>query len=377
MKPIYFDNAATTPVLESTLNKFKGWAKVYGNPSSQHQFGQNAREFVEAARHAVATTLKAPDDSIIFTSSGTESNTLVLHGIFLPYISKKEPAHLLISAIEHASVGQTAKFLSTCGIDVEEIPVTTTGIIDTEQLKSMIKPTTKLVSVQTINNEIGTRQPINEIGTICQAKNILFHTDAVQAFLKIDLDVSQLPIDFLSISAHKCYSPKGTGALFIRDKATLVPQLKGGPQEIGMRAGTQNTLGIRCFQESIEKLNESKTRLRDHIQELDSYFLQKISDLEFENHLLSNEKRTPGFINISFPPISSEDMILHMDTNNIAVSAGSACSTGSLDPSHVLKAMNLPKDVIHSAIRISLGIQNTKQEIDSFFSVLNKFITGI
>ncbi|MBT5953550.1 cysteine desulfurase [bacterium] len=374
MKPIYFDNAATTPVLESSLNKLKGWAKIYGNPSSQHQFGQNAREIVEAARYTVAKTLNVDDDSIIFTSSGTESNTLALHGVFLPYITKNEPAHLLISAIEHASVRQTATYLSTCGIDVEEIPVTSSGIVDTSQLELMIKPHTKLVSIQTINNEIGTLQPINEIGTICQAKNILFHTDAVQAFLKIDLDMKQLPIDLLSMSAHKCYAPKGTGALFIKDKTKILPQLKGGPQEIGMRAGTQNTLGIRCFQESIETLSKSKDEFKTHIRELDTYFLQKLSKVKQPHHLLGGDSRAPGFLNISFPHILSEDMVMHLDINNIAISAGSACSTGSLEPSHVLKAINLPKEIIHSAVRISLGIKNTKEEIDLFFSVLSKFL---
>jgi cysteine desulfurase len=375
-KLIYLDNAATTAVDDSVLNKmtpcFKG---NFGNPSSVHGFGQEAMSEVEIARKKVASFLKASSSEIIFTSGATESNNIALRGVVKKYYEEKgEDAplpHIITSAIEHHCVLDTLRDMKKEGlVEISFLPVhKNEGVIELRALKEKIKENTILISIMYVNNEVGTLQPIEEIGSFLSKENankknkILFHTDAVQAINYFDCNVANLKVDMLSFSGHKIYGPKGSGVLYIK-KGTPIKSIQfGGAQEYKLRPGTHNVPAIVGIGQATE--NISKQDSKDKIKELRDYLIERVLS-EIPNSYLngSREKRSPNNANFRFDNIEGEGLLLSLDMENIAASTGSACSSGSLAPSHVLLALGLKHEEAHGSLRITLSKNTTKKEID-------------
>jgi cysteine desulfurase len=364
--PIYLDNHATTPidprVLDAMLPYF---TEKFGNSASrQHQFGWEAEAGVELARKQIAELINANPKEIIFTSGATESINLALKGIALAYSEKGK--HIITTQIEHKAVLDTCKRLEKWGFKVDYVQVDKYGLVDPDEIKKRITKETILVSVMFANNEIGTIEPIEEIGKICAEMNVLFHTDAAQALGKIPIDVQEMNIDLMSMSAHKLYGPKGVGALFIKKKMPkikIVPIIDGGGHENGLRSGTLNVPGIVGFGKACEiaknEMKEESKRLRKLRDILQNEIMSKLDDVYLNGH---PEKRLPNNLNLSFDGVESEAIMMGM--KEIAVSSGSACSTASVEKSHVLKAIGLNDDLIVGAIRFGLGRFNTEEEID-------------
>jgi len=366
MKPIYLDNSATTPVdprvLEAMLPYF---TERFGNAASRnHRFGWEAKEAVEAAREQVARLIGAEPADIVFTSGATESNNIAIKGVAQMYREKGN--HLITQVTEHKAILDPCRYLEQQGFRLTFLPVDRKGRIDLQQLKDAITSDTILVSVMTANNEIGTIQPIGEIGAICREKQVLFHTDATQAFGKIPLDVNAMGIDLLSCSAHKINGPKGVGALYVRRKAPRVraePVLHGGGHERGMRSGTLNVPGIVGLGKAseicrLEMAEESKrvASLRDRLWDGLQTRLEDITRNGDPEHAV------PGVLNVSFAYVEGESLMMAME--DVAVSSGSACTSASLEPSYVLKALGVRDDLAHGSIRFSVGRFNTQDEID-------------
>lgn len=376
MERIYLDHSATTrvhPEVREAMLPFLG--EVFGNPSSIHWFGQEARQAVEGAREKVAGLVGARPEEIVFTSGGTESDNWALFGPAEAESQSHRPDgkrnHLVTSQIEHHAILHPAEILEKRGYQVTYLGVDRFGIVDPEALAETLTSRTFLVSIMMANNEVGTIQPIAEIAGKLRGKNIVLHTDAVQAMGKIPVDLRKLPVDLLSISAHKFYGPKGIGLLFIR-KGTKMPHLiHGGSQELNLRSGTENVAGIvglaKALEISARDFEANSLRLRRLQKRLEEGLKQKIEDISFNGH---PEKRIPGLTNVSFSYIEGEAILLNLDLRGIAASSGSACTSRSFDPSHVLKAMGVSPELARGSIRFSLGRENTEEEVDLVLEAL-------
>ena len=362
MKTIYLDNNATTKTDEEVVKEMLPYLlDNYGNPSSIYKISRDNRKAIEDAREKVADILNCEPSEIYFTSGGSESDNTAIRGIAHSYRNKGN--HIITSKIEHPAVLETCKQLENEGFEVSYINVDENGILDLEELKS--KPTTILISIMFANNEIGTIQPIKEIGEIAKERNIIFHTDAVQAVGSIKIDVKELNIDSLSLSAHKFYGPKGIGVLYVKKAVKFEKFIKGGHQEKNKRAGTENVAGIVGLAKAMELAYKDLEEHNKKIKELRDYYVEQIKEkIPYIKINGDMEKRLPGNSNISFRFIEGEGLLLNLDLKGICASSGSACTSGSLDPSHVLLAIGLPHEIAHGSLRISIGKYNTKEEID-------------
>lgn len=370
MKPIYLDHAATTPtdpaVVQAMLPFF---TRIYGNPSSMHAFGQEAKRAIEAARDSIASFLGAKPEEIIFTSGGTESNNFILKGIAASAGNRGN--HIITSAIEHHAILESCHYLEKQGFHVTYLPVDRFGLVDPDDVKRNITDKTILISVMHANNEIGTIEPIAEIGRIARKRGVPFHTDAVQTFGHLPINVDELNIDALSASAHKFYGPKGVGILYLRRGTRIQSFMHGGEQERKRRASTHNVTGIVGFgkavelaAEGMEKETRQEIFLRD---KLISGILEQIEDTRLNGHPVH---RLPNNVNVSVAFIEGESMILNLDMEGIAVSTGSACTSASLEPSHVLTAIGLPHELAHGSLRLTPGRATTEADIDRTLDVL-------
>jgi len=360
----YFDNAATTPVREEVLQEILPYFReYYGNASSIYSIAKESKKALEAARAKVAAAIGATPDEIYFTAGGSESDNMALRGVV--NASKKEKKHIITTKIEHHAILHTAEFLETKGVDVTYLNVDEFGKISLEELENAICPETVLISVMFANNEIGTIQPIAEIGEIAKKHGVLFHTDAVQAVGHVPIDVEKLQVDLLSMSGHKLGAPKGIGAIYIRKGTRISPLIFGGAQEKKLRAGTENIAGIVGLGKAaelavaeMEKTTKKLTALRD---KLIHGILESIPDSRLNGHPTD---RLPGNCNISFSYIEGESLLLLLDALGIAASSGSACTSGSLDPSHVLMAIGLPHEIAHGSLRLTIDRENTEEQVD-------------
>lgn len=369
-KIIYMDNAATTKVHPNVLKAMLPYLKQnYGNPSSIYALGQESRKAIETAREQVAKALRANSNEIFFTSGGSESDNWAIKGI--AFANQDRGKHIITTNIEHHAVLHTCKYLEKYGFEITYLPVKSNGIIDIKDLKKAIRKDTILVSVMYANNEIGTVQPIEEIGKITKEKGIYFHTDAVQAIGNIPIDVKKSNIDLLSISGHKFNAPKGVGALYIRKGTKILNMIHGGGQEKNMRAGTENVASIVGMGKAIDLATENIEKKNRYIKELREYLIDNILK-NIPDTILNGdrEKRLAGNINLCFKYIEGESILLMLDSLGICASSGSACTSGSLEPSHVLLALGLPHEIAHGSLRLTLSKENTQEEIDYVLSVL-------
>lgn len=364
MDNIYLDNSATTRLDDEVLKEMMPYlVEEYGNASSIYKLGRNNRNAVETAREKIAKAINAEPEEIYFTSGGTESDNTAIRGI--AYNNKKKGNHIITSKIEHPAVLETCKQLEKEGFKVSYIDVDENGIIDLEQLKNSIQDTTILISIMFANNEIGTIEPIKEIGKIAKEHNIIFHTDSVQAVGSIKIDVKEMNIDSLSMSAHKFYGPKGIGALYVKKGIVFQKFMNGGHQERNRRAGTENVPAIVGMGKAIEIAYRDLEKHTKQIKELRDYYVNQVKEkIPYIRINGDMEKRLPGNSNISFRFIEGEGLLLNLDLKGICASSGSACTSGSLDPSHVLLAIGLSHEIAHGSLRISIGKYNTKEEID-------------
>jgi len=371
MKRIYFDYAATTPVDPEVVSAMLPYfSEVFGNPASLHYFGRQANNAIESARQAAADFISAKPEEIIFTSGGTESDNFALKGV--AYANSSKGNHIITSNIEHHAVLESCEFLERNGFKVSCLPVSPNGILDPDEVKKAINSKTVLISVMHANNEIGSIQQIKEIGKIAKENNIYFHTDAVQSLGHIPVNVDELNIDMLSASAHKIYGPKGVGLLYIRKGTKIQAFLNGGSQEKKLRASTHNVPGIVGFGKAIELASKNiaretiaLTNLRDR---LIRGIIASIDNVKLNGDI---EQRLPNNVNFSIKFVEGEGMVLGLDLEGIAVSSGSACTSGSLEPSHVLRAIGRTADLAHGSVRFSFGKFNTEEEVDY---ALEKFI---
>ena len=364
MKNIYVDNAATTKIEEAVLEEMLPYLKEeYGNPSSIYALGRRARKAIEIAREQVAKVIHAKPNEIYFTGCGSEADNMALKGII--YANQKKGNHIITSQIEHPAILDTCKMLEKQGYTVNNVPVDENGIIQLETLEKAITEKTILISVMFANNEIGTIQPIKEISKIAKKYGILFHTDAVQAVGNIEIDVQELGIDLLSMSGHKFHGPKGVGALYVRSGVTFEKFMNGGHQERNKRAGTENVASIVGMGKAITLANEHLEENRQKMEELrECYFEQITQRVPYIKVNGDRKNRLPGNANISFQFIEGESLLLNLDMKGICASSGSACTSGSLDPSHVLLAIGLPHELAHGSLRVTFSKDNTKEEVD-------------
>ena len=374
MNRIYMDNAATTrvskPVLEAMLPYL---TEAYGNPSSIHAFGREARMALDHAREQVAAALGAEPQEIYFTGCGTESDNWAIRGT--AYAKKPKGKHLVTSAIEHHAVLHAMAQLEVEGFEITYLPVDGDGLVNPEDLEKAMRPDTTLVSVMMANNEIGTIQPIEALAKIAKAHGALFHTDAVQAIGSVPIDVKALGVDMLSLSGHKFHAPKGVGALYLKKGVRINPLMQGGAQERKQRPGTENIasivgmgVAIERATTTIEARNAYLTPMRDRLIE---GILTSIPEVRLNGHAT---KRLPNNANVSVRYIEGEALLLSLDIAGIAASSGSACTSGSLDPSHVLLAIGLPHEIAHGSLRFSLSEENTPQEIEYVIAELKKIV---
>jgi cysteine desulfurase len=368
---IYLDHNATTPVDPAVADAVdQAMREDFGNPSSVHYFGQRAKLRLDRARQAVATLLGGDPAEIVFTSGGTESDNFAIRGV-AEALAPTGRRHIISSPIEHEAVLQTLKALARRGWEVTLLPVDESGIVSPRALAEAIRPDTALVSIMHANNEIGTIQPLHELAAIAHAAGALIHSDAVQSAAKILLDVHALGIDLASISGHKLYGPKGVGALWIKRGTRLLATMTGGRQERNRRAGTENVpaiagLGVAVTQ-ALSKLPTESTRLAALRDRLETGILRHV-DRTIVNG--ARDRRVPNTSNISFDGIEAESLLIALDLEGVAVSTGSACSSGTLEPSHVLKAMGFPLHRTQNALRFSLGASNTEEQIDHVINIL-------
>ncbi|KAI4461643.1 cysteine desulfurylase family member [Holotrichia oblita] len=374
---LYFDNAATTRLHPSVLQAMMPYLEdCFGNPSGVYGYARTAKKAVEAARRQVAAAINASPEEIVFTSGGTESDNWALKGV--AERMRDRGRHIITTAIEHHAVKHTCEYLEKQGFEVTYLPVDSEGFVSPATLEKAIRPDTILVSIMLANNEVGTIQPIAEIGAITRSRGIYLHTDAVQAAGHIPVDVEALQVDLLTLSAHKFYGPKGIGALYIRKGVRLNPVLHGGAQESSKRAGTEYVAGIVGMGEAItlavaEMPEESKrlTLLRDKL-------IKGIEDtIPFTYLNGPRENRLPGNVNFSFDFVEGESILLYLDTKGCYASTGSACSSGSLDPSHVLMALGIPHGLANGTLRFSMGRYTTESDVDALLALLPPMITRL
>ena len=377
MKPIYLDYAATTPadpaVVQAMIPYFHD---AFGNPSAIYSYGQEAKSAIEKARSSVASLIGARDEEIVFTSGGTEADNFALKGV--AFANQKKGNHIITSAIEHHAVLESCKFLGKMGFKITYLPVDKYGLVDPDQVKKAITDKTILISIMHANNEIGTIQPIAEISKIAREAGIYLHTDAVQTAGHIPTDVNELGVDLLSMSAHKLYGPKGVGALYIKKGIKLVTFMHGGGQERGRRASTENVPGIVGFGKAAElvqpELNKEMERVIGLRDKLIAGILKQIDHIHLNGHPV---KRLPNNVNISVEFVEGESMCLNMDMAGICASTGSACSSASLEASHVLLATGLDPVQAHGSLRFTLGKWTTNEEIDKVLEILPRIVTKL
>ncbi len=367
---IYFDHAATTPpraeVVEAMLPYLR---ERWGNPSSLHRTGNRALEGIERAREHLASLIGAQPEEIVFTGSGTEADNHALVGAWVAHRNRK--SHIITSAIEHHAVSHTSAFLEELGAEITLIPVDSAGLVAPEAVRSAIREDTVLVSIMHANNEVGTVQPIGEIGAVCQERGVLFHTDAVQTIGHIPLDVDELNIDLLSLSAHKLYGPKGVGALYMRKGVKLASFIHGGGQESGRRASTENAAGIVGLGEAARLARQDMAIESAHVSALREIVLRELRARISGIHLTGSlAKRLPGNASFCVSGVEGEALALDLDSAGFAVSSGSACASGALEPSHVLLAMGIAPEIARGSLRLSFGRGNTSQEVERFLDVL-------
>lgn len=379
---IYLDNSATTPIDPRVVEEMLPFlTEKFGNASSIHFFGQEARAAVDKARHRVAEIINARPNEIIFTSGGTEANNLAIRGLL--EANEKYGKHIITSQIEHSAVKEVCQDLEKRGYEVTYLPVYKNGIIKIEDLKNALRQDTVLISIMTANNEIGTIQPIEEIGQLVRAERsqgekIWFHTDAVQAVGKIKVDVEEIGCDLLSISAHKIYAPKGIGALYVRRGVRLHSQNIGGHQERERRGGTESVPLVVAFGKACElaqnNLEQSKHFLQNLRDQFENGVAERISAIEFNG---KSENRVPHISNISFQSIEGEGLLINLDLQGIAVSTGSACSSGSLEPSPVIRALGKTDELARGAIRFSFGRDNSPDDVERVLNVLPQAVENL
>ena len=375
MKKVYLDNAATTRVRDEVISAMLPYfTEYYGNPSSLHLFAREAAKGLDAARAQVAAALNATPQEIVFTGGGSEGDNMVLRGIARAY--QKQGAHIITSAVEHHAVLHTLEALEKeQGLSVTYLPVDEYGRVSAAQVEQAIRPDTILVSIMFANNEVGTIMPVEEIGRVCRARKVLFHTDAVQAVGHVPIDVEAMHIDLLSLSAHKFHGPKGVGALYVRKGVRLPALITGGGQERKKRAGTENVPGIVGLGVAIElavaELAENTKAMCALRDRLISGMEARIPEIKLNGH---RSQRLPNNVNFSIRYIEGESILLMLDLNGIAASSGSACTSGSLDPSHVLLAMGLTHEVAHGSLRLTLSRYTTPEEIDYVLEILPPII---
>ncbi|MGN1310229.1 MAG: cysteine desulfurase NifS [Clostridia bacterium] len=373
----YFDNAATTRTDDEVLKEMLPYfSQSYGNPSSIYKIGRENRKAVEEAREKVAKAINAEPNEIYFTAGGSESDNTAIRGIAYAY--KQKGNHIITSKIEHPAVLETCKQLEKEGFEVSYIGVDEKGIVNLEELKNSIKETTTLITIMFANNEIGTIEPIKEIGKIAKENNIIFHTDAVQAVGSVKIDVKEMNIDSLSLSGHKFYGPKGIGALYVKKGVRFQKFVNGGHQEKNKRAGTENVPGIVGLGKAIEVAYSNLEEHNKKIKELRDYYVEEVKKrIPYIKINGDMENRLPGNSNISFRFIEGEGLLLNLDLKGICASSGSACTSGSLDPSHVLLAIGLPHEIAHGSLRITIGKYNTKEEVDYLLDNLEEIVSRL
>ncbi len=361
---VYLDHAATTPVLPEVADAMRPYlTDIFGNPSSVHSFGQEAKRALDASRDTVARIIGADASEIYFTSGGTEADNLALIGVARANVGKGN--HIVTSAVEHHAVLETCEFLETSGVEVTVVPVDGHGLVDPADVERAITDKTILVSIMHANNEIGTVEPIAEISRITRERGILFHTDAVQTVGAIPVNVDELGVDLLSLTAHKFYGPKGVGALYVRRGTRLARLIHGGAQERDRRAGTENVPGIvglakalEISQDGIEERAQAQSELRDY---LIRGLTARIEGVRLNGH---PTERLPNNVNVSIENVEGESLLLSLDMAGVAASSGSACTSGALEPSHVLHAIGQPLEAVHGSIRFALGRSTTRQDLD-------------
>ncbi len=373
---IYLDNNATTPLDPAVAEKMSQFIKEhFGNPSSLYPIGRKVKEIITEAREVIAKSIGALRTEIIFTSSGTEADNFAIRGTLDALPEKNE---IITSAIEHPAIMNTAAYLEKKGVKVTYVPVDEYGTVDLDFLKKAITPQTAIISIMLANNELGTIQPIEKISKIAKERGVLVHTDAVQAFGKMDVNVNKLGVDLLSLSAHKIYGPKGVGALYIRKGTDIWPFIYGGHQEREMRAGTENTVGIAGFAEAVrvmtERKDKDKKRIAKLAEQLKKGIEEKIPQVKFNGH---ETNRMIGTLNFSFYGLEAEAILLALATKEIYVSTGSACSEGAEEVSHVLEAIGLRPEVARSSIRMSLGRFNTEEDAKTVLEVLPEIVNRL
>ncbi len=361
---VYADNAATTPIHADVLNKMMPFLTTeYGNASTLYRLGQSSHKALENARQEVALLMNADPSEITFTGCGSESDNLALRG-YLHSRQAKGRKHLIISTIEHHAILYTAQALEKEGFAVTYLPVNQYGQVEPQALEQAIRPDTALVSIMFANNEIGTINPVAELGRVCHEKGVVFHTDAVQAYGHVPIDVKAMNIDMLSLSGHKINAPKGVGAIYVRKGIRLEPQLTGGGQERGLRSGTENIASIVGLGEAARLKRVNMERETAYIGALSRKLIDGV--LQLPQTILTGHptQRLPGTCSFCINAIEGESLVLRLDMNGICASTGSACSTGSLDPSHVLLGIGLSHEISHGSLRLTLGPQNTEDDVD-------------
>ena len=365
MDNIYLDNGATTKVKTEVLNEMMPYLTTeYGNPSSLYSIGRKAKKAIEKSRRQVAELINCNPHEIYFTGSGSESDNTALKGF--AYANRERGNHIITSKIEHHAILETCETLEKQGFEVSYINVDKDGVLKIEELRNEIKPSTILISVMTANNEIGTIQPIEEIAKIAHERNIVFHTDAVQAISNMHIDVKKMDIDMLSLSGHKINAPKGIGALYIKDGIKIEKYINGGHQERNLRAGTENVAGIVGIGKACELAKRNMDTHIKNLSKLRNYYIMRLQK-EMPDKIRINgtmENRLPGNANVSFEGSNASELIFKLDEKGICVSSGSACSSGNTKPSHVLTAIDLPEKYLNSAIRTTFGDNNTFEQVD-------------
>jgi len=367
---VYADNAATTAMSDAAVRAMLPYYKeIYGNPSSLHSVGQRAAEALADARARVAACLGARPEEIYFTSGGSEADNQAIRSAAL-LGARKNKRHLISTAIEHHAVLHTLKKLEREGFEVTLLDVGPQGIVAPEAVAAAIREDTALVTVMYANNEVGTIQPIAEIGAVCRERGVPFHTDAVQAVGHLPIRVEEQNIDMLSLSAHKFHGPKGVGALYCRKGLTLLPFVEGGAQERGRRAGTENLAGIAGMTAALEEATSHLEENAAYVSGLRDKLIDGLSKIPHSRLNGDRDRRLPGNVNFCFEGIEGESLLLLLDAKGVAASSGSACTSGSLDPSHVLLALGLPHEVAHGSLRLTLSEYNTPEEVDHILSVV-------
>ena len=369
MNRVYMDNAATTPVSPAVLEKMLPYfSECYGNANSIHSTGLDARKALNAARKKVAAALNCNPEEVYFTSGGSESDNWALKGV--AFANRKKGNHIITSAIEHHAILHTCEWLEKQGFEITYVPVDADGLVNPADVEAAITDKTILISIMAANNEIGTIEPIEEIAKIAHAHHVLFHTDAVQAIGAIPVDVRAIGCDLLSLSGHKFHGPKGVGALYIKQGTRIDNLIHGGAQERGRRASTENVAGIVGMAEAIELATANIPEKAARISALRDQLIDGLTALPYVRLNGHRTKRLPGNVNVSVRFIEGESLLLRLDMAGVAASSGSACTSGSLDPSHVLLAIGLPHEIAHGSLRLSLSDTTTQEEVDYVLSVL-------